>query len=262
MMALLARVTQPMLTDNAPPYNRLNAGAGNIALRAWKPTWDRKASGRTSWIDDRCCGGWRRWAGWPRSAGPGCLWRHTDAAGPARTPSQIEGPFYPWHKPDERDGDLLHRAGSGARAQGEALALGGRVLGTSGRPVGGAVVEIWQADNNGVYDHPRAPGRVSFDRAFQGYGAVRTDARGGYRFLTIVPVPYMGRPPHIHAKVTGPGGSILTTQLYLRGHPDNDRDLVLSVLSRSRRDALMMDLRPARTADGLQGRQARFDFVI
>ena len=184
------------------------------------------------------------------------------AAGAARTPSQIEGPFYPVDKPRDRDWDLLHRGTGGARAAGEPLALGGRVLDITGRPVDGATIQIWQADNNGIYDHPHAPGRSGFDPAFQGYGTVRTDARGRYRFLTIVPVPYDGRPPHIHAKVSGPGRPELTTQIYLEGHPDNERDWLLSRLSRGRRDALTMDPRPARLAGGLEGKEARFDFVI
>ena len=141
------------------------------------------------------------------------------AAGAARTPSQIEGPFYPVDKPRDRDWDLLHRGAGGARAAGEPLAFGGRVLDITGRPVDGATIQIWQADNNGIYDHPHAPGRSGFDPAFQGYGTVRTDARGRYRFLTIVPVPYDGRPPHIHAKVSGPGRPELTTRSISRDIP-------------------------------------------
>ena len=180
------------------------------------------------------------------------------AAGLDRTPAQGEGPFYPADKPGERDWDLLRR-GDGARlAAGVPLALSGRVIDTDGRPVTGAVMEIWQCDNNGVYDHPRAPGRRSFDPRFQGYGTTRADSAGRYRFLTIVPVPYPGRPPHIHVKVRTAGGAALTTQLYLRGHPGNDRDFLLRALRFDDRDALMLDLRPA----GRAGKAAAFDFVV
>ena len=59
----------------------------------------------------------------------------------------------------------------------------------------------YPADHLGVYNHPRAPRRDDFDNRFQGYGEALTDGDGRYRFLTIVPVPYTGRPPHIHVKI-------------------------------------------------------------
>jgi protocatechuate 3,4-dioxygenase beta subunit len=60
--------------------------------------------------------------------------------------------------------------------------------------------------------------------AFQGYGRAEVDRDGRYAFRTIRPVPYPGRTPHIHVKVTAPGTSTLTTQLYLPDSARNSED--------------------------------------
>ena len=66
-----------------------------------------------------------------------------------------------------------------------------------GQPVHGAVVEIWQCDQQGHYQHP-SDWRA--DRAFQDFGRVSVGTAGEYRFHTIRPVAYSGRTPHIHLK--------------------------------------------------------------
>jgi protocatechuate 3,4-dioxygenase beta subunit len=142
----------------------------------------------------------------------------------AATPSQTEGPFYPASFPADSDGDLVQVRGQAARALGTVLHLQGRVLDTSGKPLDGALVEIWQCDAQGLYDHPRQAGRERRDAAFQGYGKVLTDAQSTYRFRTLKPVAYAGRSPHIHLKVATSAGRMLTSQLYIAGDPGNERD--------------------------------------
>ena len=132
------------------------------------------------------------------------------AALPARaveliaTPAQTTGPFYPLSLPLDADNDLVIVEGGPERAAGTVLHLGGRVLDVAGRPVRGARIEIWQCDAFGVYHHPGDRGGPA-DANFQGFGATTADDAGGYRFRTIEPVPYPGRTPHIHFKITGPG---------------------------------------------------------
>src|SRR6478736_8463312 len=138
----------------------------------------------------------------------------------AATPAQTEGPFYPTAFPADSDNDLVQVRGQAARAMGTVLHLQGRVLDASGKPMGG-LVEIWQCDAQGLYDHPRQPGRERRDAAFQGYGKVMTDAGSSYRFRTLKPVAYPGRTPHIHLKVAAADGRQLTTQFYLAGDPLN-----------------------------------------
>lgn len=177
------------------------------------------------------------------------LARPVGAAALAPTPRQSEGPYYPVDKSRPARNDLLH--GVTGIAEGVPLELTGRVLSVDGAPVVAATVEIWQCDNRGIYRHPRAPRQGREDPNFRGYGEVAVDGSGAYAFLTIVPVAYPGRPPHIHAKVKS-AGTELTTQLYLLGHPGNQHVP----------DELLFEPRPATLSDGMTGRVARFDFVV
>ena len=177
------------------------------------------------------------------------------AAGLATTPPQTEGPFYPLTLPLDHDNDLLQVEGRPERAAGEVLHLGGRVLGQDGRPVPGMRVEIWQCDAFGVYHHP-GDRRGPADPDFQGFGHSIADAEGAYRFRTIVPVAYPGRTPHIHVKVLGPDTEILTTQMYVAGNPENERDGLYRRLGRAS-ELVTVGLEPA--DDGMQ---ALFDIVL
>jgi protocatechuate 3,4-dioxygenase beta subunit len=161
----------------------------------------------------------------------------------AATPSQTEGPFYPTAFPADSDGDLVQVRGQAARAIGTVLHLQGRVLDVSGKPLDGVLVEIWQCDAQGLYDHPRQSGRERRDAAFQGYGKVLTDAQSTYRFRTLKPVAYAGRSPHIHLKVATADGRRLTTQFYLAGDTQNDRDFVYREAARDPRLRERVDMR-------------------
>src|SRR5512138_934555 len=70
-----------------------------------------------------------------------------------RTPKQTEGPFYPDHLPLDTDNDLIIVNDSLTPAVGEITHLSGRILDQRGDPLRNVLVEIWQADNNGVYLH-------------------------------------------------------------------------------------------------------------
>ncbi len=168
------------------------------------------------------------------------------AATLAITPQQTEGPFYPVGFPSDMDNDLVQVRGQAAQAMGTVLHLEGRVLDTSGRTMPGALVEIWQCDAQGIYDHPRQPGRERRDSAFQGYGRMLVDAEGRYRFRTLKPVAYPGRTPHIHFKVAT-AVSHLTSQFYIAGEAQNERDFVYREAARSpqQRERIEMRLQPA-----------------
>ena len=155
----------------------------------------------------------------------------TPACGEGPTVRQTEGPFFKPSSPERSD---LREPGLAGRA----VELSGLVLTRSCRPVAGALVDLWHADDKGDYD----------DRGFRCRGHVYTDAEGRYRFRTIVPAVYPGRTRHYHVKVQAPGRPVLTTQLYFPDEPANRRDGLF------RRELLM------RVADG--GAAARFDFVL
>ena len=182
--------------------------------------------------------------------------------GPARaqarplqpTPSQTEGPFYPVALPADSDFDLL-RNGNASYARGQPAWVEGTVVDTAGRPVPGAVVEIWQCDQAGHYHHPGDGGQA--DPAFQGFGRVTVGSDGRYRFRTLRPAPYGGRTPHIHVKVRLGRRELLTTQLYVAGDPGNERDFLWQRLNAPGRAALTVPF--AASADGLR---ARFPIVV
>jgi len=177
------------------------------------------------------------------------------------TPAQIEGPYYPSVKPEEADWNLLAVADQ-PLPDGEPLDLRGVVMNRHGDPVAGARVEIWQADNRGVYYHPRDDNRNQFDRRFQGYGATVTDAEGRYRFLTLMPVPYGERPPHIHVTIRSDAHDTLTTQLYLKDHPENDRDGLLALMIYPGQNLLMIEAKDADLGLARPGKRGDFDFVL
>ena len=164
-------------------------------------------------------------------------------AAPRRaTPSQTEGPFYPVELPADSDNDLL-RNGTVQYGKGQPAVVDGTVTDLQGRPVSGATVEIWQCDHAGHYHHPGDGGRADPD--FQGFGRVTVGADGRYRFRTIKPVPYTGRTPHIHVKVLQGQRELLTTQLYVEGDQNNERDGLWRRLPAEDRRAVTVPFRPA-----------------
>lgn len=177
------------------------------------------------------------------------------------TPRQTAGPFYPTDWTGDRDADLVRVTGEAAQATGEVTWLDGKVTDTSGAPIKGAVVEIWQCDANGVYRHPRdtGPNRV-FASTFQGRGRASTDATGSYRFRTIKPVAYTGRTPHIHMSVAARGKPALVTQIYIRGEPLNQSDFILnSIKDPAQRENLIV---PFIKADRLEPGALKASFNV
>ncbi|NJS36506.1 MAG: intradiol ring-cleavage dioxygenase [Brachymonas sp.] len=170
------------------------------------------------------------------------------------TPSQSEGPFYPDQQMQEADADLL-RYGNQTYSAGQAAWVRGQITDVQGKPVSGAMVEIWQCDHEGQYRHSRSSGAAPM--AFQGFGKVQVGADGRYAFRTIKPVPYPGRPPHIHYKIKLGSRELLTTQMYVAGDTANARDFLTRRLSASERGLL-----EASFTRGAEGWQAEFGLVV
>jgi protocatechuate 3,4-dioxygenase beta subunit len=173
------------------------------------------------------------------------------------TPPDAEGPFYPTRIPVDADADLTRVAGRTQPARGVTLALSGRVLGTDGRPLSGAKVELWQCDVNGRYHHVGASGDGG-DENFQGYGVIETDAQGRFAFRTIRPVPYSGRPPHLHFKIAHRSARPLTTQIYPKGE-SAERFSGFGLSGRDARSRLEFVLARGREVDSLE---STYDFVL
>jgi protocatechuate 3,4-dioxygenase beta subunit len=153
------------------------------------------------------------------------------------TENNWEGPFY---KPGAPIRSVLLESGM----PGTPLTVIGRVLDTSGRPLKGALLDIWQADHTGTYD----------TAGFRLRGRLYTTDDGRYTLRTIKPLHYGEpndmRPSHIHVKASFESSPILTTQLYFKGDPWNQHDPAV-------RPSLIIS--PRRAPDGLA---AEFDFVI
>jgi catechol 1,2-dioxygenase len=119
--------------------------------------------------------------------------------------------FGPFHRPNAPFRTLL----ADENERGDRLLIDGRILGEDCLPLGGVVVDIWQADVDGAYDETSGSFRLR--------GRIRTDASGRFGFESIRPghYPLAGsmRPAHVHVQVTGPRIRTLTTQLYFAGDP-------------------------------------------
>jgi protocatechuate 3,4-dioxygenase beta subunit len=178
------------------------------------------------------------------------------------TPAQTEGPFYPDKLPLDTDNDLLLLNDSLTPAVGEITHLTGKLVDASGAPLRGAVVEIWQCDANGAYLHSRSGNADQRDSNFQGFGRFLTGSTGEYYFRTIKPVKYPGRTPHIHFMVKYPGEKEFTTQCYIKGDPQNDRDFVYRGAGDEKARALLCaDFAPIKESK-LGELAANFDIIL
>jgi protocatechuate 3,4-dioxygenase, beta subunit len=144
------------------------------------------------------------------------------------TLSEITGPIFGGNMLGELDDDLIHNfAKPGESAVGSRIIVYGRVLDERGKPVPGALIEVWQANAGGRYRHTRDGYLAPLDPNFGGCGRTITGGDGGYAFRTIQPGAYPWpngpndwRPAHIHFSIFGHGfAQRLITQMYFEGDP-------------------------------------------
>lgn len=153
------------------------------------------------------------------------------------TESTVFGPFHVEGAPRiPNGGDIAN----GAR--GEPCTVFGSVRNIEGDPIADAEVDVWQSDDDGLYDVQR-PGL----QAAQGRGVLRTDAQGRFWFTSVVPVPYpiptdgpvgrlldatrrsAWRPAHLHVRIVAPGYDTLITHVFRAGDPHLESDPVFGV---------------------------------
>jgi protocatechuate 3,4-dioxygenase alpha subunit len=177
----------------------------------------------------------------------------------AVTPSQTIGPFFHQALLREQSSDL---AGDEPRA--EVITIEGRVLDGDGAPVSDAMIETWQADATGHYNHPEdRGGGAGGDSGFRGFARVATGPDGAFRLRTIKPGPVPGegeapQAPHLNVSVFARGLlKRLVTRVYFPDEPLNQRDAVLNAVP-ARRSTLIAH--PA--ADRVGERGLRFDIVL
>jgi protocatechuate 3,4-dioxygenase beta subunit len=145
----------------------------------------------------------------------------------------VEGPYFVPDSPER--GDLIEPDSAG-----HVVVLEGSVLSRSCRPIARVLLDLWHADQNGVYD----------SQGLRYRGHVYTDAHGRFRFRTIEPAVYPGRTRHFHFKLQAPGKPVLTTQLFFPGEPRNDVDRLF-------RPELLLSV-----ADSPAVMNAHYDFIL
>ncbi|MEI4270300.1 protocatechuate 3,4-dioxygenase subunit beta [Klenkia sp. LSe6-5] len=187
-------------------------------------------------------------------------YRSTGSRAPLRTPvdlphrlTEITGPVLGEDRVAAGDADLTLRAGG--EAQGQRINVFGRVLDSDGRPVPGALVEVWQANAAGRYRHVVDNWPAPLDPHFDGLGRVVTDDLGRYEFTTIKPGAYpwgnhhnAWRPAHIHFSLFGRAFTQrLVTQMYFPDDPLFGQDPIYNAIPPAARHRAVATFDLART---------------
>src|SRR5918992_4058507 len=156
---------------------------------------------------------------------------------PGATEATVLGPFFAHGAKEYGYGADLRE---GATMKGEDVWVSGRVLSVDGKPIPGAVLDIWQAKADGIYD-------LQTGGEFELRGRVKANAKGEYAFKSYKPkfysIPMDGpvgdlvrasgnhhmRPAHMHAIVSAPGYQQVITHVFVEGDPYLDGDAVFAV---------------------------------
>jgi protocatechuate 3,4-dioxygenase alpha subunit len=158
----------------------------------------------------------------------------------ALTPSQTIGPFYFGTIVKAYRADLAPLGVAGERIE-----LAVTLHDAEGVIVPDGLIEIWQANSHGRYNHPEDRRNLPLDAGFEGYGRASTDTSGTAHFGTVkpgrVPWPAGGmQAPHVNISIFARGVlNRLATRLYFEGEPANAEDPVLKMLPADRRVTLM-----------------------
>lgn len=170
---------------------------------------------------------------------------------PKQTASQTVGPYFAYGLTPEAHGrpGIAGNVLVTDETEGERIRIEGRVLDGEGQPVTDAMVEIWQANAHGRYNHPHdTRDEVALDPRFTGFGRVGTDDNGVFRFETVKPGPVPGRgntlqAPHISVILFARGMlDHAYTRIYFSDEAQaNETDPVLSAVEAARRATLIAE---------------------
>jgi protocatechuate 3,4-dioxygenase beta subunit len=158
----------------------------------------------------------------------------------------LDGPVFGADFVAESDADLT--AQHEGEPLGERIIVTGRVIDEDGRPLRGALVEVWQANAAGRYKHEVDRHPAPLDPNFSGAGRCLTDDEGRYRFVTVKPGAYpwgnhenAWRPAHIHFSLFGRTFTQrLVTQMYFPGDPLFPYDPIFNAVRDPRARALLV----------------------
>ena len=179
-----------------------------------------------------------------------------DVKASLQSPSQTVGPFFHDALIKEADRILINNA-----TQGEKIILTGTVFDGDGVPVPDAMVEIWQADANGVFNHPDDPGQSEADPNFKGFGRSDTLKDGQYFFQTIKPgcssLDGTDQSPYIRLRIFARGMLIhASTRVYFSDE-ENQHEPVFNAVPEERKHTLVAKHEPSSNPPGY-----RFDIHL
>jgi len=166
--------------------------------------------------------------------------------------------------------DLSYPVPGGPRAIGQLMTLSGRVIDEDGRPLAGAVIELWQANACGKYVHKLDRYNAPLDPNFIGQGRMVADGEGEFHVITVKPGCYpvmesdWWRAPHIHLSIFGPSWmNRFITQIFFPGEPLNQTDLLLQgIPDEEARQRLIVKPCAAHKLDYYTALGFRLDFVL
>ena len=187
------------------------------------------------------------------------------ASGKAKgaTEATVEGPFYWPGAPDVALGGDI-----GEGVPGEPTLYMGRVSDLDGRPLAGALLDVWSGDGDGKYDV-----QLSSEPRMRARGRLRTDAQGRYWFWSIRPSYYpipddgpvgvmmratdrgINRPGHIHMMVSAEGHVPVTTHIFVANGPYLDEDAVFG-----KRDSLVVEFEKHAPGKAVDGREMKVPY--
>jgi protocatechuate 3,4-dioxygenase alpha subunit len=163
------------------------------------------------------------------------------------TPSQTVGPYF---RMELTTDEHCVRRVAGPHVKGEHAWITFRVLDGDGVPVNDAMLEIWQADSNGKYNHPDDPQPKQPDPGWIGFGRLGAGEDGRCVLETIKPGRVSNgtlQAPHLTVAVFARGMlKQLYTRVYFAGDAANDEDPILQLVPQDRRDTLLAQPDPAR----------------
>src|SRR5213078_4032163 len=184
------------------------------------------------------------------------------------TLSEVTAPVFGHDEVKTGDSDLTKQ--HKGEPQGERIVVTGRVLDENGKPIPNILVEIWQANAAGRYNHRVDQHDAPIDPNFTGAGRFFTDKDGHYRFMTIRPGEYpwrnhhnAWRPAHIHFSLFGHSfESRLVTQMYFPGDPLFPYDPVLQSIPDPRAQARLVSQFDLALTEPEWALGYRFDIVL
>ncbi len=164
------------------------------------------------------------------------------------TPSQTVGPFFAIELTTV---EHCVKCVASPQAQGKRVWITFRVLDGDGVPVDDAMLEIWQADSNGKYNHPDDVQPKKLDPGWIGFGRIATGEDGCCLLETIRPGNVAqsapAQAPHLTVAVFARGmPKQLYTRVYFAGDAANDEDPILQLVPSERRETLLARPDPAR----------------